>query len=164
MTRFSTDQRLRILADKPTTFSNQLSKRLSKTKKINLKKILNEITISPPEIAHTNNTWIENLDLTVNDKEIILSHQDLHDGIIEAAINLIQRQFPILVIQSPFFYFASGFEYCPYETIQRIHNNAHYWMLLSSFNEEVKINLNTDPTIETLQQIIQLFSPDSTFP
>ena len=151
--------------NKLTTFSNQLAKRLSKTKKLNLKKLLKEIPTSPPEIAHTNNTWIENLGLTVNDKEIILSHQDLHDGIIGADINLIQRQFPILVIQSPSFYFASGFEDCPYETIQRIHSNAHHWMLLSLFNEEVKIfhNLNTDPTIETLQQIIQLFSPDSIF-
>ena len=61
-------------------------------------------------------------------------------------------------------YFASGFEYCPYETIQIIHNNAHHWILLSSFNGEVKIfdSLNTDPTIET--QIKQLFSLDNTFP
>ena len=111
---------------------------------------------------------IENLDLTANDKEIILSNQDLHDGIIGAAINLIQRQFPILVIQSPSLYFASGqySKYCPYETIQIIHNNAHHWISLSSFNGEVRIfdSLNTDPTIETMQQIKQLFSPDNTFP
>ena len=108
---------------------------------------------------------IENLDLTANDKKIILSNQDLHNGIIGAAINLIQRQFPILVIQSPSLYFASAFEYCPYETIQITHNNAHRW-ILSSFNGEVKIfdSLNTDRTIETLQQIKQLFSPDNAFP
>ena len=90
LTRFSTDQRLKILTEKLTIFSNQLSKRLSKTKEFELKKLLKEIPISPPEIPHTNNTWIENLDLTENDKEIILSSQDLQDGIIGAAINLIQ--------------------------------------------------------------------------
>ena len=166
LTRFSTEQRLKILTEELTIFSNQLSKRLSKRKELKLKKLLKEIPISPPEIAHINNTWIENLDLTANDKEIILSNQDLHDGIIGAAINLIQRQFPILVIQSPSLYFASGIEYCPYETIKIIHNNAHHWILLSSFNGEVRIfdSLNTDPTIETLQQIKQLFSPDNTFP
>ena len=69
-------------------------------------------------------------------------------------------------IQSLYLYFGSGFEYCPYETIQIIHNNAHHWILLSLFNGEDKIfdSLNTDPTIETLQQIKQLFSPDNTFP
>ena len=140
---------MKILTEKLTIFSNQLSKCLSRTKEFKLKKLLKEIPISPPEIAHTNNTWIENLDLTEN-KGIILSNQDLHDGIIGAAINLIQGQFPILVIQSPSLYFASGFEYCPYETIQIIHNNVHHWILLSSFNGEVKIfdSLNTDPTIE----------------
>ena len=48
--------------------------------------------------------------------------------------------------------------------MQIIHNNAHHWILLSSFNGEVKIfhSLNTDPTIET--QIKQLFSLDNTFP
>ena len=98
--------------------------------------------------------------------EIILSNLDVHDGIIGAAINLIQRQFPILVIQSPSLYFTSGFEYCSYKTIQIIHNNAHYWILLSSFNGDVKNfdSLNTDPTTETLQQMQQLFSPDGTFP
>ena len=166
LTRFSTEQRLKILTEELTIFSNQLSKRLSKRKELKLKKLLKEIPISPPEFAHINNTWIENLDLTANDKEIILSNQDLHDGIIGAAINLIQRQFPILVIQSPSLYFAYGFEYCPYETIKIIHNNALHWILLSSFNGEVRIfdSLNTDPTIETLQQIKQLFSPDNTFP
>ena len=156
---------MKILTEKLTIFSNQLSKCLSRTKEFKLKKLLKEIPISPPEIAHTNNTWIENLDLTEN-KGIILSNQDLHDGIIGAAINLIQGQFPILVIQSPSLYFASGFEYCPYETIQIIHNNVHHWILLSSFNGEVKIfdSLNTDPTVETLQQIKQLFSPDNAFP
>ena len=79
---------------------------------------------------------------------------------------MIQRQFPILVIQSPSLYFTSGFEYCSYKTIQIIHNNAHYWILLSSFNGDVKNfdSLNTDPTTETLQQMQQLFSPDDTFP
>ena len=68
--------------------------------------------------------------------------------------------------QSPSLYFAFGFENCPYETIQIIHSNVHHWILLSSFNGEVKIfdSLNTNPTIETLQQIKQLFSPDNTFP
>ena len=79
---------------------------------------------------------------------------------------MIQRQFPILVIQSLSLYFASDFEYCPYEKIQIIHNNAHHSILLSSFNGEVRIfdSLNTDPTIETLQQMKQLFSPENTFP
>ena len=87
VTRFSTDQRLKVLAEKMHIFTNQLSKPLSKTREFKLKKLLKEISISPPEIAHTNNTSIKNLDLTANDKEIIWSNQDLHDGIIGAAIN-----------------------------------------------------------------------------
>ena len=88
----------------------------------------------------------------MNDKKIILSSQDIHDNIIAVAINLIQMEFPILAIQSPSLSFASGFEYCPYETIQIIHSNTQHWILLSSFNREVKIfdSLNTHPTIETL--------------
>ena len=88
----------------------------------------------------------------MNDKNIILSSEDIHDNIIVVAINLIQMEFPILAIQSPSPSFASGFEYCPYETIQIIHSNTQHWILLSSFNREVKIfdSLNTHPTIETL--------------
>ena len=68
LTRFSTDQRIKILTEKLTIFSNQLSKRLSKTKEFELKaKLLKGIPISPPEITHTNNTRIETLDLTGND-------------------------------------------------------------------------------------------------
>ena len=51
-------------------FSNQLSKSLSKTKEFKSKKLLKEIPISQPEIAHTNNTWIEKLDLTENDNNL----------------------------------------------------------------------------------------------
>ena len=57
LTRFSMDERLKILTEKLTIFSKQLSKRLSKTKEFELKKLLKEIPISPPESAHTNNTW-----------------------------------------------------------------------------------------------------------
>ena len=72
---------------------------------------------------------------------------------------MIQREFRIIFIRSPSLYFASGFEYCPYETIQIIHNNTPHWILLSSFNREFKIFdiLNTQPAIETLQQIKQFF-------
>ena len=114
LTQFSRHQRLKVLTEKLTIFSNQLSKRLSKTKEFKLKKLIREIPISPPEIAHTNNTWIKNFDFTVNDKEIILSNQYLHDGVIGAAINLMQTQSRRLAIQYPSLYFASGFEYCPY--------------------------------------------------
>ena len=100
-------------------------------------------------MQRSNHKWIENLDLAANDKEIILSNQDLHDGVIGAAINLIQRQFPILVIQSPPLYFASGFEHCPYETIQIIHSIAHHWVFLSSFNGEVKVFGTTETTQTT---------------
>ena len=58
---------IKVLTEKLTTFSNQLSKRLSKAKEFKFKKLLKEIPISPSEVAHTNNTWIENLDLTAND-------------------------------------------------------------------------------------------------
>ena len=76
---------------------------------------------------------------------------------------MIQGRFPILVIQSPSLYFASGFEYCCHETIQIIHKNSHHWILFSTFSGEVKVfdSFNIDPTIKTLQQIRQLFSPES---
>lgn len=163
---FSTDTRIEMLTNKLKVFSNKLSKSLSKTKETKLKKLLKENHKPPNEPAPAYDKWIPNLNLTTNDKEIISNNQELHDTIIGAAIILLQKQYPLLVIQPPSLYFATGFEYCPFETIQIVHNNAYHWILLSSFNGQVKIfdSLNTTPTNDTLKQIKQLFSTDDTLP
>ena len=42
-----------------------------------------------PKIAHTNEKWIQTLDLRASDKKVILNRRDLHDGIAQATIKLI---------------------------------------------------------------------------
>ena len=61
---------------------------------------------------------------------------------------------------------ANGYEYCPYEAIQVINNNANHWILLSTLGGELAIfdSLNMKPTSAVITQITQLFSPDNTTP
>ena len=62
--------------------------------------------------------------------------------------------------------YANGFEYCPVQTIQILHNGAHHWLLLSSLDGTVTIydSLNTRPTDLLHRQMTQLFSPDDALP
>ena len=76
-------------------------------------------------------------------------------------MSLLQKDYSIIV-QPPSLMYASGFEYCPLETIQIVHNGAHHWLLLSSMKGIISIydSLNTQPTDILIKQITQLFSPD----
>ena len=99
------------------------------------------------------------------DKRDILKGEELDDLHINTAMSLLQKNFPI-VIQPPSLMNAAGFDYCPMETIQPVHNGAYHWLLLSSMKGVVSIydSLNMTPTNILLKQISQLFSPDDTVP
>ena len=72
----------------------------------------------------------------------------------------------MLFIQPPSVYHATGYEYCPHETIQIAHNGCNHWVLLSSINGRIKIydSLNTELTISLKEQMKQLFSPGNECP
>ena len=80
-------------------------------------------------------------------------------------MSLLQKEYPIIV-QPPSLIYAAGFDYCPLETVQIVHNDAHPWLLLSSMQGMVFIydSLNMLPTDSILKQITQLFSPDDALP
>ena len=161
--KLCTEERFEMFRKLLKSFSEKLSKKLFKAKNKKLQKLIQENQYPLPS---NKNMWIHNLNLSETEKNLITSNQELDDSIITACIQLIQKQYPQLIIQPPSLFFASGFEYCPFETIQIIHNNAHHWILLSSFNGRIKIydSLNTLPNESTLSQIKQLFSPDENLP
>ena len=113
----------------------------------------------------SNNSWLPNLNLNIYDHDILLNGEELEDQHISAAINILQKDYPI-IIQPPSVFHATGFEYCPFETLEVVHNGAQHWVLLSSMNGTISIydSLNMKPTDVLLKQITQLFSPDDTLP
>ena len=80
-------------------------------------------------------------------------------------MNILQNDCPI-IIQSPSVFHAAGFEYCPFETLEAVHNEAQHWVLLSSMNGSISIydSLNMKPTDVLLKQLSQLFSWDDALP
>ena len=92
---------------------------------------------------------------------MISGDNDLDDFIIFIALSQLQQQFPAILI-----YKATGYRYCPHETVQIVHNDAHHWLLLSSLNGKVIIydSLNMKPTDSLIKQMKQLFSPDDSLP
>ena len=112
-----------------------------------------------------NKQWIPELHLTTKDRHIIKNGEELNDLHVTTAMNLIQNEHPIIV-QPPSIVHATGFDYCPVQTIQILHNGAHHWLLLSSLDGTVSIydSLNMHPTNLLLKQMTQLFSPDDALP
>ena len=162
-----TVDRFNLLKDRLRYFNNKLSKKLSQQKNKKLRKLLsNWQNNTRTNSNRSNEFWNSNLNLKLEAKEVILRNEDLDDSIINAALDLIRKQYPLFITQPPTLATVNGFVYCPFETIQIIHNNAHHWVLLSSFNSNINIydSLNTIPTDSTLQQIKQLFSPDDSLP
>ena len=79
---------------------------------------------------------------------------------------MLQQQFPAIMVQSPVLYKVTRYRYCPYETVQIVHNDARHWLLLSSMNGVVTIydSLDIRPNNSLKDQMKQLFSPDNSLP
>ena len=135
------------------------------TKKKKISKLLASRDLLPPTKC-IDPPWLKSLSLTTKDRECISNNKELDDFIIFTALQLIQKKFPMIFIQPPATVNTTGFDYCPYETIQIIHTGSHHWILLSSFSGRIKIydSLNSIPTQETIKQMTQLFSPDDSIP
>ena len=71
-------------------------------------------------------------------RNITQSDEELNDLHVTTVTNLIQRDYPVIV-QRPSLVYANGFQYCPVQTIQILHNGAHHWLLLSSLDGTVMI-------------------------
>jgi len=111
--------------------------------------------------------WIESLHLTRVDRRNIARDTDVDDRIIHASLKLLQRQYPLLYVQAPSVHTTmGGFDYCPHETVQIVHNGANHWILLSSLAGNIVVfdSLNTRPTQVLIKQISQLFSADRRTP
>ena len=80
-------------------------------------------------------------------------------------MSLLQQEHEF-VFQPPTLFFGTGFEYCPVQTVQPVHNGSYHWLLVSTVSGVVSIHdsLNTQPTEELIKQISQLFSPDGSTP
>ena len=144
--------------------TKKLKEKLLKIKRRKVVKVFTEKELSPKNEVNT--FWVEPLKLTVNDKQNILTNKELDDFVIYTSLKLIQRQFPMIVIQSPSVCTAAGYDYCSHETIQIAHNGEHHWVLLSSLKGEINIfdSLNTNTTLSLINQIKALFSPNASVP
>ena len=69
--------------------------------------------------------WVPSLNLTKEDRSNILNDEELNDLHVTTAMNLLQKDHPIIV-QPPSLIYARGFDYCPFETVQVVHNGAHH--------------------------------------
>ena len=122
-----------------------------------------ETLTTPPQTTIVD--WIPKLNLRKKDRNDILNGEELNDLHVSTTMSLLQKDYPI-VVQPPSLIYATGFDYCPLETIQIVHNGAHHWLLLSSMKGVVSIydSLNMIPTDILIKQITQLFSPDQALP
>ena len=84
---------------------------------------------------------------------------------MNAAILLICKETPTLNIQSTTLP-ASMFTFSPVKTIHIHHNGKGHFIISSSLTNKVKIYdcMNIKPTTELLEQIIAIYSCDSTIP
>ena len=155
-------ERLTFLQDKLKQFKDKLYKELEKKKH----KKFNKLSPSLSEIWNTQNQWITDINLTNQDRRNIRNNEQIDDFIILQAINLLQKQYPIITTQTPSLAFSTGYSYCPSETVQITHTGAHHWVLLSSMHSKIAIydSLNLQPTDFLLNQIRQLFSCDNSMP
>ena len=107
--------------------------------------------------------WVPSLNLKKGNRSNILNDEELYDLHAITAMNLLQKDKPIIV-QPPSLMYATGVDYCPFETVQVAHNGAHHLLLLSFMKGTIYDSLNMRPTDILLNQITQLFSPDEAMP
>ena len=153
--------RFDFLINKLELFKEKTKAELDRKKRKKLQKLKSSAEAMKITINNTND-WLPHLNLTKDDELAIINSCDLTDQIITAAANLIQKQFDI-IIQPPGLVHATGFDYCPMETVQIVHNGAHHWLLLSSVKGVISIydSMNSQPTELVVKQMKQLFSPDN---
>ena len=154
-----------FLASKLIQFKGKCQVKLEKTKESKLSAITRND--SRPKSADMDNSWIPSLELTKDDKQIILSGEWLDDHIITTSMNLLKIQYPLITVQPPAVGISpAGFNICLSETIQIVYNGRNHWALISSLRGKIRIydSLNKAPTPSLMQQIRNLFSPDNSTP
>ena len=157
-------ERFNYLIGKNDHFVKKIKMKLQTTKSKKLNKLIHQQNPSS-QATKDKQIWIKSLGLTNSDKQNLSENLSLDDSVIFSALQLLKRQYPLLIIQPPSLIY-SCFEYCPFETIQILHNGNHHWILVTSFNGDITIydSLNTNPTSSIIKQLSQLFSPDDTVP
>ena len=159
------EKRFKFLTEQLNQFSRKKKYELSKKKEKKIQKLQwtrENISITEKE---ENLEWLPTLHLKKEDRDIIKNGAELNDLHITTAMNLLQNDYPI-VVQPPSVGYTLGFDYCPYETVQVLHNGSHHWLLVSQMKGMVNIfdSLNMTPTEKLLKQLTQLFSPDEALP
>ena len=154
-----------LLSSMLSKHKSKLSNELACTKQKKLQKLLSSSAKNASTVSNPN-SWLPALGLTMKDRQELVSNKDLDDFVIFTAMNMIVSDYPMLHVQAPSLIHSSGYEYCPFETIQITHTRAHHWVMLSSIGGEIKIydSLQMTPTTQLKSQIIQLFSPDEGMP
>ena len=86
------------------------------------------------------NTWIENLHLNLDDRSLIENNEMLTDKIIDAAHQLLLRQYPINEIETTLLCQASGFTPTQYQSVQIHHDpQRQHWITSSTTRQRVEI-------------------------
>ena len=125
-----------------------------------LKKI-NMLLDQNPDTISQENKWLPDLHLTTVEQAFILEGQEICDQIINAAMILLNRDFPFFTFQSSSMS-HSLLTYCPFETIHVHHNGHGHFCTSSSIGGKVHLydSLNTAPSPDLMLQISTLYSPD----
>ena len=156
--------RIRILTSKLNSHRKKMTYQLSIDKDKKISKLLSNKNTTKVNVD--NNTWIPEHFLKLQDKSNIINGEELDNSIISTSMELIKKDFPQIIHQPPTLYHSTGFEYCPFETLQIVNNEAHHWVLISSLKGKITIydSLNKPPTNSLIKQLTQLFSPDASTP
>ena len=143
----SSESRFSYLMERLERFNRKLKTELKKKKEKKLAK-LHWTGENISNMEDDNSEWLPHLYLKKADRETILSHRELEDQHINAALGMLAQEYPIIVQPTTLMRTDAGFQYCPSETLQIIHTGAHHWILLSSLNQQVQIydSLNTKVT------------------
>ena len=114
-----------------------------------------------PETIIQKSKWFPDLHLTTLEQAFILEGQEICDQIVNAAMILLNRDFPFFTFQSSSMS-HSLLTYCPFETIHVHHNGQGHFCTSSSIGGKVHLydSLNTAPSQDLKQQISTLYSPD----
>ena len=152
----TTSSRMRYLSNKLLQDKEQEANTLQITKLHKIDTLL-DIYAKAPTDTH----WLPDLNLSTTEQDFINKDEELDDAIINAGMNLLNRDFPHFDFQSSSLNHTL-LNYCPTETIHIHHNGHGHFVCSSSISGEVKIydSLNSTPSEELLSQIKVLYSPD----
>ena len=134
----SNETRYSFLLEQLDHFSRKKKSELVKTEEKKLHKLQWTIENLTTSEEGKKLDWVPSLNLKKEDRSNILNDEELYDLHVTTAMNLLQKDHPIIV-QPPSLMYAPGFDYCPFETVQVVHNGAHHLLLLSSMEGTVSI-------------------------